>query len=125
MDKNTIIADIDKQINELGTNKTLWGLNMDNIFGVLSLDNIDRKITIKKRWYYVFLVLSILCFVLINIAFWKDNSKTGALLGFTIMISFTQMAIQKRDWERLKMIKYLLGLKATLEKDFSAHQKNK
>jgi hypothetical protein len=124
MDKNKIISDIDNQISGLGCIKTIFGIKADRFNGFVALDKIDYKITSIKRTYYFYLGLSILLAGLLYVAGFAqvfdfqflDLSKSGLLI--ILAVGDILMTVRNKiDLERLKMIKYLLELKRTIEQE--------
>lgn len=122
MNKEKIIAKIDEEISELGSRKGLSGIRFDNVYGFLTPDNIDTKIKWRKWGYYFLLVFSILYIIAISIVLGKDllylktiEFSKGLLFLSTLLLCITSLVRIKRDWEKLKMIKYLFDLKATVE----------
>jgi len=122
MDKNSIISDIDNKIADLGSLQTIFGLITDRFDGYVTLDKIDKKITSLKRYYYLYLgvsvatggILVIASFAkLLDIRFF-DLSKSAMLILFTIG-NMAMMNRHKSDWEKVKTIKYLLELKNKIE----------
>ena len=124
MDKYKMISDIDNQISGLGSLQTILGLKTNRFNGFVALDKIDSKITSIKRTYYLYLGLSIVLAGLLYIAGFAqildlkflDLSKSGLLI--ILAIGDILMTIRNKiDLERLKMIKYLLGLKRLIEQE--------
>lgn len=124
MDKYKMISDIDNQISELGSLQTIFGLKTNRFNGFVALDKIDSKITSIKRTYYFYLGLSIVLAGLLYIAGFAqifdlkflDLSKSGLLI--ILAIGDIVMTVRNKiDLERLKMIKYLLGLKRQIEQE--------
>ena len=124
MDKYKMISDIDNQISGLGSLQTIFGLKTKRFNGFVALDKIDSKITSIKRTYYFYLGLSIVLAGLLYIAGFAqildlkflDLSKSGLLI--ILAIGDILMTIRNKiDLERLKMIKYLLGLKRLIEQE--------
>ena len=118
MDKYNIISDIDNQISRLGSFQTIFGTKTNRFDGFVVLDKIDSKITSVKRIYYFYLGLSIVLGGLLYVAGFAqifnfqfvDLSKSGLLIILVVGDIFMTIR-NKVDLERLKMIKYLLGLK--------------
>jgi hypothetical protein len=124
MDKYKILADIDDQIAGLGCVKTIFGLKTNRFNGFVTLDRIDSKIISIKKTYYFYLGLSIVLAGLLYLAGFAqifefkflDLSKSGLLI--ILAIGDILMTIRNKiDFERLKMIKYLLGLKRVIEQE--------
>jgi hypothetical protein len=124
MDKYKIISDIDNQISGLGSLKTVFGTKSNRFEGFVVPDKIDSKITSVKKTYYFYLGLSIVLGGLLYLAGFAqifdlkfvDLSKSGLLIILTA--GDILMAIRNKiDLERLKTIKYLLGLKQIIEKE--------
>ena len=124
MDKYKMISDIDNQISGLGSLQTIFGLKTNRFDGFVALDKIDSKITSSKRAYYFYLGLSIVLAGLLYIAGFAqildfkflDLSKSGLIIILAIGNILMTIRI-KIDLERLKMIKYLLGLKSLIEQE--------
>ncbi len=122
MDKNKVISDIDNQISRLGSIQTIFGTKTNRFDGFVSLDKIDSRIISTKRAYYLYLGLSIVLGGLLYVAGFAqffnlnflDLSKSGILIILAIG-DILMMIRNKTDLERLKTIKYLLGLKQTIE----------
>jgi hypothetical protein len=118
MDKYNIISDIDNQISRLGSFQTIFGTKTNRFDGFVVLDKIDSKITSVQRIYYFYLGLSIVLGGLLYVAGFAqifnfqfvDLSKSGLLIILVVGDIFMTIR-NKIDLERLKMIKYLLGLK--------------
>ena len=124
MDKYNIISDIDNQISRLGSFQTIFGTKTNRFDGFVVLDKIDSKITSVKRIYYFYLGLSIVLGGLLYVAGFAqifnfqfvDLSKSGLLI--ILAVGDILMTIRNKiDLERLKMIKYLLGLKQIIEQE--------
>jgi hypothetical protein len=122
MDKYITISDIDNQISELGSLQTFFGTKTNRFKGFVVLDKIDSKITTIKRTYNFYLALSIVLAGLLYVAGFAqildikflDLSKSGLII--ILAIGDILMTIRNKiDLERLKMIKYLLGLKRLIE----------
>jgi hypothetical protein len=124
MDKYRIITEIDNQISELGSLHTIFGTKADRFDGFVDLDKIDTKITSVKRTYYFYLGLSIVLGGLLYVAGFAqifdlkfvDLSKSGLLIILTV--GDILMTIRNKiDLGKLRMIKYLLGLKQIVEQE--------
>jgi len=124
MDKYNIISDIDNQISRSGSLQTIFVTKTNRFDGFVVLDKIDSKITSVKRAYYFYLILSIVLGGLLYVAGFAqifdfkfvDLSKSGLLI--ILAVGDILMTIRNKiDLERLKMIKYLLGLKQIIEQE--------
>ncbi len=124
MDEYKIISDIDNRISRLGSLQTIFGTKTNRFEGFVVPDKIDSKITSVKRMYYFYLGLSIVLGGLLYVAGFAqifdvkflDLSKSGLLI--ILVVGDILMTIRNKiDLERLKMIKYLLGLKQIIERE--------
>jgi hypothetical protein len=124
MDKYKTISDIDNQISRLGSLQTIFGTKTNRYDGFVVPDKIDSKITSVKRTYFFYLGLSILLGGLLYAAGFAqvfdlkfvDLSKSGLLI--ILAVGDILMTVRNKiDLERLKMIKYLLGLKQIIEQE--------
>jgi hypothetical protein len=124
MDKYKIISDIDSQISGLGSLQTIFGTKANRFDGFAELDKIDSKITSIRRTYFFYLALSIVLGGLLYVAGFAqvfdfkflDLSKSGLLI--ILAVGDIILTIRNKiDLEKLKMIKYLLILKAKIEKE--------
>jgi cytochrome c biogenesis protein CcdA len=124
MDKYNIISDIDNQISRLGSLQTIFGTKTNRFDGFVVLDKIDSKITSVKKTYYFYLGLSIVLGGLLYVAGFAqifdlkfvDLSKSGLLIILAVGDIFMTIR-NKIDLERLKIIKYLLGLKQIIKQE--------
>jgi hypothetical protein len=122
MDKNSIISDIDNKIADLGSLQTIFGLITNRFDGYVTLDKIDKKITSLKRYYYLYLGVSIVlaglltaaCFAKLLDLNFLDLSKSALLILLTLS-NGAMMFRHRSDLEKIKTIQFLLELKNKIE----------
>lgn len=119
-----IILNINSKISELGSLQTIFGTKTNRFDGFVTLDKIDSKISVIKKMYFLYLVLSLVLGGLLYVAAFSqfidfgfmDLSNSGLLIILAIA-NILWAFRSKMDLERLKMIKYLLDLKSKIEID--------
>ncbi len=72
MDKTKVLADIDEQISKLETRKNIFGVKMNNFYGVLTPGNIDNEIKYRKYFYWICRFCGVLLFLLLSVAVFLD-----------------------------------------------------
>lgn len=122
MDNMDIKTSISNQIEELNKRQFLFFIKSDRLKDCNNINKLDERLVTSKRGCAIFVILSVVCggflyaagFAQIFQHSFVDWSKSGLLIIVTLGTIGTAWN-HKIDYERLRMIKYLIELRSKIK----------